>query len=253
MMPRSFLAPATGATLPEHPRLFLFVPSFYGEPTVTASTEKGESRVGMKEIATSPGLTTYQIDVWVEAGNTLTVRVQDPKWETEISESEFTVVESIPSSKAPITIRDIDTEISSWTCSFQKTHNLRLSHAAPAFRVEWSKTQSDYTSGKRETVVVPSHMMSFFDRGRSVATVAPTVELGHVNCFGHTLQWAASDPLVVGITALFPDGTEQVVTTSPLRLYPPERSPLEQFTEDYIRPLLDNASYYIENATAWIP
>ena len=253
MMPQTFLAPAAGTTLPENPSLFLFVPNFYAEPVVSAWTVDGDRPLAMTEISKGPAHTSYRIDVRVEAGKALTVRVQDPKWETQFIESEFTMIESIPSSKAPITVRDIATEISHWTCSFQQTHNLRLSHAAPAFRVEWSTTKSDYASGKRETVVVPSHMMSFFDQGRSAPTVAPTVELGHTNCFGHTLQWTGTDPVYVGITALHADGTEQVVTKAPLSLYPPERSPLQRLTEDYIRPLMHTASSYIETATGWVP
>lgn len=254
MGPGVFLAPAAGTALPENPTLFLFVPSFRQVPEVTARTEEGERPVTVSALSTGPALTSYQIRIEVEAGSVLSVHMRDPRRKSDVTVSRFAVVPSLQSGTEPVTILVTEAEIFHWTCSFQKTQNIRLSEpAAPAYRVEWSRTVAAYGSGLQQSVVVPATMLAFFDPAEAAAYPQPVLELGHVNCFGNTLEWPGEDPLYVGITALQTDGTERQVTDVPMRLLSPRRPLMQRFTEDYLRPWMYRMMYYVRNPTAWVP
>jgi hypothetical protein len=63
-------------------------------------------------------------------------------------------------------------------------------------------------------------MRLFWEANASVPPPPVNVELGHADCFGDTFDWTKG-AVVAQVLALQPDGTEQPVTATPIRLDPP--------------------------------
>jgi hypothetical protein len=220
MMPGPALAPATG-TVPPSPVLRLLVPSRSDNPplprvvarlsgkqvpvTVTVDTAAGDLRA-YRVVVTASGAGPLAVDLLDAQGaviRTWTLEV-DPKWQPP----------------APTAARVAVThETSSWTCSHTRTRNLRFAGTAAAYRVVLADAPADKST---TSVIVPADPTAFFSYYTAPRTPPVTdvdLALGHVNCFGHTLEWTSDKQAT--ILALWPDGSEQPVTRTPVRLAPP--------------------------------
>ena len=95
-----------------------------------------------------------------------------------------------------------------------------LSHAA-AYRLLISDVPDAAKAGAQQELYVPPRMMQFFERDeRPASSESDQIELGYINCFGNTFAWQGK-PILVDIYALFADGSEQRVGSTPMRVEPP--------------------------------
>jgi hypothetical protein len=120
-----------------------------------------------------------------------------------------------PGVHRPVSIIGVSSESWSWTCSYQTTRNLRPSHRAPAYRVEWALTEADFRAGHRESLVVPGWYES---GGKGEAQGPWVVKLGALDCRAPNFDWKA--PIYAGLVALEVDGTESPEPTEPVRVEP---------------------------------
>ena len=124
-MPRIVIAPRSGSTLPENPSLFLFAPGHVQSLLVTVSDEDGERPFELTRLSVGRTLTTYRIDIDAPLGSQLSVSARDPRWDWAIKDATYEVGAAV-STRATISIVDIEQEHNSWTCSYQKSHQREL-------------------------------------------------------------------------------------------------------------------------------
>ncbi len=209
MMAGSFFSPEAGAIVPPDPVLFYFASPWAAEGTTfTAKDAEGKPLpVAATQVTKADAHVAFRVAVKASAG---AVVVEARRGTGTPVEARYRV--GAPggcAAEKPVEIRSAKVESYAWTCSHQSTKNLVVSVEAPAYRVEWSRSEADFRAGKREKVVVPHRMERFFHWGEKPwAPPGPgQVELGHVNCMGHTLRWDAP-AYWVGVAALHEDGTE---------------------------------------------
>jgi hypothetical protein len=68
------------------------------------------------------------------------------------------------------------------------------------------------------SLVLPADPGGYF-RTSNFPPTDVDLALGHVSCFGHTLEWSRTRQAT--IRALLPDGSEPPVTRAPIALPPP--------------------------------
>ncbi len=211
MMPGPTLAPASG-TVPPNPVLHLLVPArvaTHSLPRVVARLADRQVPVTVTADTAAGDLHTYRIVVTAAVAGPLRLALLDadgadartwtftidPKWQPP------------PTTTPRIAITHENTR---WTCSHQRTRNLRFAGTAAAYRVVFADDEA--------SVVLPADPGDYFR-----TSVAPQTDinlaLGHVSCFGHTLEWSTTRRAT--IRALLPDGSEPPVTRAPLALPPP--------------------------------
>lgn len=212
MMPGAVLAPAFGS-VPVNPVLHLIFPSRSPNPplprivahrgakqvpvTVTADTASGDLRTYRVVITAAAGpLKVELLDAQSAVLRTWTFTI-DRHWQPP------------PVTAAAVTVTH---EASSWTCSHTRTRNLRFTGNAAAYRVVLADAAAN------TSIVVPADPGDYF-RTPVLPPTAIDLALGHVSCFGDTLEWTADKQAT--IHALQPDGSEQPVTRAPVLLAPP--------------------------------
>lgn len=221
MLPGPALSPAAG-TVPAKPVLRLLMPGHRasGLPrivahlggkqvpvTVTADNAHGDLRAYRIVVTagTAGPLVVSLLDDHGATARTWTLQV-DPRWR--------------PPTTAAATV-DIGHENTRWTCSHQRTRNLRFRGARVAYRVVLADTPADLGADRTTSVIVPADTTEFFRA--PIADSEPVhdidLALGHVSCLGDTLEWSRGQH--ARIYALWPDGSEQPVTRAPLHLDPP--------------------------------
>ena len=229
MSPQPFLAPASGATLPADPVVFLFVPEgLYGSPQVTMAIDVASAGSAVthqvEQVSHNPAFTTYRIGLAARETKDLKIAVTFDLGGHPLRsyEGRYRVAASLPE---PVrTARRLAPpayEHSSWTCSYQSTWNLETSVDAPAYRIEWAQSLEDYQAGQRSSVVLPGHVRRFWTEDRRPPG-RPKVELGHLDCMDHTLVWPGPR-IWVGVWALLPDGSEVPLTDEPIPLSKPQK------------------------------
>lgn len=225
-MPRTFLSPATGASLPADPVLYVFSPQWHDEAPVisvhridTGEDEEVEAKVELVSESGAFRVHRVQVDLDEPSAN-IGLEVVGPY---ETLEARYLLNAGWkPTAARTVEITSQTHDSLMWTCSYQNSLNLELDAPtdAVAFRVEWASTEDDFKAGKRESVVLPTSMSTFFSRDESAAATKPVLELGHANCQGFTFRWAdeSDAAIAAGVVALLPDGTETPLTDAPTLL-----------------------------------
>lgn len=230
MYPRPFVSPDSGATLPPNPVLYLFVPGTMtpdaGEDAEVVSVDlsaDGSAVASQVELVSrAPAFWTYRVTVARATPAGLKLKVtfaQDPERTLEAS---YTIGEASPAVQKPSRLMGRPwRESYFWMCSHQSTWNIPLAVEAPAYRVEWAYSLSDYETGPRAKVVFPRNLTSFFSWDDSPELPPSIVELGYVSCLGRNVSWASRRRIWAGVWALQADGTEVALNDAPLVLLKP--------------------------------
>ncbi len=200
--------PSAGA-LPTRPTLHLFIPSHREEaPQFTLDGKPLDVKV--VPVSKTPAYDVFEVDIPATTG------ALQLKW--RYGEQEWTIRDG-SSSKVPASINITDTEArsSAWTCSWASEWLLTPSASAPVYRVEVAETRLAWSAGDRRSVYVPGDLRQMWGDSAMNAVV----QLGHANCFGHTLEWPDEDAsLWVGLVGVYPDGSETEVG-DPIQLEAP--------------------------------
>ena len=229
-IPGAFLAPDSGATLPPNPVLYLFVPGHLAaeendwatDVTVDLSAAGSAVAHQVDRVSSSPAFSTYRVTIALATPAKLEVRVTLAHGFQRVLEASYSIGSSALAVEKPTRATGRPRrESSSWTCSYQRTWNVPLAVEAPAYRVEWAYWLTAYETGPRESIVFPRRMDSFFRWDDGPEPSPPRVELGHVNCLGHTVSWPSRHRIWAGVWALMPDGTEIALTDEPIALSKP--------------------------------
>lgn len=250
----SFLAPEAGATLPENPRLFLFVRDSAGQPIVDVHADSAEAAFEVAAVSTLPAFSAYRIDVTAGAGERLTVRVREAERERTLRAS-YLVTRSAPTPRVPLRVLDVETILDEGCYYFEASQTIRISapmaasSPIPAFRIEWAFDAAALAAGRSQSFVLPANMAGF---PGNEPGVGGTLMLGTAGCSGTTLEWKPGTPVYLSITALHEDRTEQPVTLDAgvLELAPPERSLGRALAEDHLAPAVWKLTYLYSEAYA---
>ena len=106
----------------------------------------------------------------------------------------------------PLALENAEYTKSEWTCSHTDSVTAMITQYAPAYRLEWSRTEAAYRAGEREILVVPWSMKAFWTRHEPITRKDKQGELalGHLNCFGETIPAEAlAETVYVGIVPLY--------------------------------------------------
>lgn len=228
--PEPFFVGSADGTVPGNPVLYLFASRSYAltplkwKPVVHATDRLGlPVAVEIRAVSTTPAFDTYELRASIAAPNRLTVTLGElPRWmaHRKAPTATFQVVKRWQKpSLEPVTVVKTRTEASRWTCSYQRSKNLTPSALAPAYRLEWAESARAFREGQRKSVVLPYNMSLFFQGNRAAPTDA-LLQLGHVSCQGHTLEFKGR-PIWIGLRALYADGSESKAGAKPRRLTPP--------------------------------
>jgi hypothetical protein len=229
-MPGAFLSPDSGATLPPNPVLYLFVPGHMaadeGDPatgvTVDLSAEGSAVANQVELVSRSPAFSTYRVTIALAAPAKLDLKITVAHVFKRTLEASYTIAPPVPAAeRASRATGRPWRESWSWTCSHQSTWNVPLAVEAPAYRVEWGYSLTDYETGPRASIVFPRRMESFFRWDDEREPSPPRLELGHVNCMGRNVTWPSRRRIWAGVWALLPDGTEIALNDEPLVLLKP--------------------------------
>lgn len=223
MLPGPALTPGAGI-VPAKPVLRLLMPSRSapaGLPRVIARLGGKQVPVTVTADTAAGDLRAYRVVVTAAVAGKLEISLQDDQGNATRTWSLHVDPRWRPPASAAASV-DITREASRWTCSYQQTRNLRFRGSAAAYRVVLADSAAALTDADTTSVVVPSDTREFFHSAPH-DDEAPLrdvdLALGHVSCFGHTLEWTRDKH--ANIYALWPDGSEQPVTRAPLRLTPP--------------------------------
>jgi hypothetical protein len=219
--PQPILAPSSGR-VPLRPVLELLLPDWAPPPTplphVVAKGANGTTPAVVVKADTAIGvMRTFRVEIGKAQPGPLQVELQDDEGATVRSWS-FVVDarwKAPARSLAKITVRHVHQR---WTCSHTSTTNLTFVGAASAYRVVAASSVADLAAGHTRSFVLPRAMSLFWEPEASVPPV--DVELGYADCFGETFDWTKG-AVVAQVLALQPDGTEQPVTATPIRIGPP--------------------------------
>lgn len=215
--PRIGFSHEDGATLPEDPSVYVFIPGeLRHRIEVLAGDEVLEREV--VEVSRSDALAAYRVS-FETAGHTevqlqlrgsgddpLTYTI-DPAWRAPAPRSSEGVIKTKSSRYR-------------WQCSYEKARQLLLADDAPAYRVEIADSRAAYDRGERGRWVVPHDMgrlwRSYAEPEVPSPAADPVIELGHLNCMGWSVPKQLYEGcMVVGVVALHPDGSEQLLTIEP--------------------------------------
>lgn len=222
-MPSAFFSVPGDQRVPTKPVLHLFTPPrrAVGKPPpliVEAIDARGRKLpVKTLESTRTPAFEAFTVTATVTTPGEVTFRARagdDRRFEATATVTVVTDFDPPPTE--PVTIRHTETEAFFWTCSSQHSQNLTPSVVAPAYRVVWAPSRSDFDAGKRRSFIAPAAMTGFFGIDRKSKAI---VELGASNCIGRTFDFEGRS-VWVALQALHADGT----TTSlgpPRRVSPP--------------------------------
>lgn len=212
MMPGAVLAPASGS-VPVNPVLHLMVPTRTANPPLPrVVAHRGDKQVPVTVTAdtASGDLRTYRVVITAAAGP-LKVELLDAQG-TVMRSWTFTVDPHWQPPKVTTAAVTVTHDVSSWTCSHTRTRNLRFTGTAAAYRVVLADAAA------KTSIVVPADPGDYFHTPLAPPTDVD-LALGHVNCFGDTLEWTVDK--IATVHALLPDGNEQPVSRAPVVLAPP--------------------------------
>lgn len=117
----------------------------------------------------------------------------------------FTSEEVAPTESHPVQIASREHNRDQFSDNQIATPNL----VAPAYRVEWAYTLSDYTEGRRESAIVPTNMDVIWRRKSLDAKIV----FGHESCNPRLLP-NLEEGMFVGIATMASDGSYDVSSTS---------------------------------------
>jgi hypothetical protein len=214
--PSPFIGPVSGSALPPSPTLWVFGRS---------SIDRVEVWVGGTElsIATSVAwstedMTVLEVGVDYSGPESIEVRVFDDSrggegWPTTTATYTIDPNWAPPASaSAPVTIRAAEQETFQWSCSHKNSVTLNLDTDAPSYRFEWAPTRAMWDAGERTVYTLPQSIMRYFEWATEREVPPPSLELGHVSCFGHTIPPDNANKferlVYGGVVAQYPDGTE---------------------------------------------
>ena len=173
--------PPTQSYLPPRPVIHLFWRSYSSKdpgPKITVRAPDGRAVAFREEIATqSRAFRTYRISVDVRAGSFYLLVNEylryaytiDPEWKPPRA-SVVTVAQ-----KYHERYRDI--------CAREVAVYVAPSVDAPAYRLEWALTEADYRAGRRQKIIFPWSMGTFWRSYRN----PPDLGLGYIGGIGETL------------------------------------------------------------------
>jgi hypothetical protein len=215
MASRPFIVPVPGTALPPDPVIYAFVPEHMADPGARIESDDGEASVTIERVSGNETFNAFRLDVKKKAPGSfeVVVSMKVGKSENVYAESSFTID---PAWKPPtdevVKIDELTKESEAWECSHNMTYNLHPSVQAMAYRLEWSKTQEDFASGKRESAVFPYSLGPFFQKKPEPAPAV--IKLGHANCLSNTFRWPSAY-VYAGLVALHPDGSETPAGEAP--------------------------------------
>ncbi len=216
--PSTFIAPASGAAIPQKATLLVFVPRHREQPKVEVLNARGERlSVAIETLSKTPAFKTLALQL--RAGSSKRVKVRLLGQYGRITEASYKVRSPwTPPANSGIEVLGSEEEHFRWTCSSQKSQNLRLTSApgVVGFAVHWAESEALYRAGATQRFLVPTSMERFFGSKPKESVV----ELGQINCTGSTFDW--KQPMIyLGITAVYVDASESPLASAPVALKRP--------------------------------
>lgn len=203
--PSIAFAPADGSHV-EPGVTWVFIPGYLGDKTVEITVRSdGETLPAtITQVSRNETFTTYRVavDGTPGAGSlerlryTVDAEVQYDDWKSRGSASYQTGTHQTPDhdvatppAAEPVLLLDPSYHHSQWSCSYTDKVTATPSQHAPAYRIEWARSEDAYRRGIRSTVVVPWSMKVFWLSSERINAEPPGAELqlGHVSCFGETI------------------------------------------------------------------
>lgn len=226
--PMPVFSPPSGAALPREATLYLFMAAPFAVGAVPEVEVRFDDHVGesvpvtLTGLPSPPAYSAFRLDFRPGREGAVRVELREGEGEPPRVATYQVLGQLSVAVRSPVTIVAVEEELHHWTCSWQSTRNLTASAEAPAYRVEWATSESEYRAGRRKTLVVPRRMEAFFRRHADAAPLPSQgrIELGHVDCHGHTFEWS-DRPVWAGLVALNADGTESSAPDAPTRIDPP--------------------------------
>ncbi len=206
----AFFAPETGTIVPQDPVLFYFAYPLGAEaPTFAAKDADGKPLpVTATQVTKAEALVAYRVAVQASSGAILVEARHGPSGIP--SEARYRVgAAGGCAEETPVEIAAVETGFLDSACTYESTRILVVAGGAPAYRVEWARTEAEFRAGMRDTVVLPDDMLRFSHGGElpSFPRGPARLRLGHLMCRGRTMLWDAP-AYWVGVTALHTDGRE---------------------------------------------
>lgn len=216
MMPGPFVGPVSGSALPPSPTFWVFGRDSINRVEVWAGGT--ELSVATAVAWQTEDMVVLEVAVDYAGPDTLDVRVYDDRWggtAEPTTTATYTIDPEwvqLATADRPVEIRGAEIESSRWTCSHTNAVTLSIDTEAPSYRFEWAPTRELWDAGERTAYTMPRSIRGYYRWATDREPPPPTLELGHVSCFGHTVppeHAKGFDRLVYGgVIAQYADGTE---------------------------------------------
>lgn len=220
MMPSAALVPPSGK-VPVGAKLRLLLPQFTRAakpPVVTAKLGNKSVPVIVGRLDSAPAdLDAYLVQLGTSAAGAVVVELQAASggvagsWNLDVD----------PSWKAPAIAKEVPKLghiATSWTCSHERSTQLAFTGGADGYRVILADKKADLADPKKaQSVYLPSSPGAFFGR---LQPSPADLRLGFLNCFGETYAFGTAS-VWAEIHALLPDGSEPLVTATPIQIGAP--------------------------------
>jgi hypothetical protein len=221
----AIVSPPSGSTVPADPTLYFFWPQYDPKPPKLKAHGPGGAALVIEQTALAKveSFTTYRLRVKANKPGAIVLELGDRQADYGPKSWRYTVSADWqpPAPAKSGGALQVKSQSSRWTCSYQLTQNIALPGRAAAYRVSIFSGNSNGKSRPAQELYVPPRMMQFFERDEEPApSEYDQLELGHINCFGHTFAWQGQ-PILIDIFALQPDGSESRVTAARMRVDSP--------------------------------
>ena len=214
--PMAFVSPSPAVRLPPDPTLYLFVPRWFEVSGLVAADDRDQPLpMDVEPADGTPSYRVFRLKVHTGASSSFVITSAND----DLLPHEYSVAPGwTAASSKGLRLLEVEHERHRWTCSYQRTANLKVEDRGPAaYRVEWSDSREEYLDGARRSAVFPPAMDRFFLGWSGQEPGVDVIQLGHVDCLGLTLEFSDA-PRYVGVVALYPDGTETISPEEPRRL-----------------------------------
>lgn len=204
--PQAALSPAPGSVLPADPTVYVFVPSWRDDAGAVVVARAGERAlpVQVRRLSANDAFVSYAVAIDTAGPGPIAVQVGQGR---EVS---YQIARRWrrPPQRQLSPVASVHRE-RSWTCSHTDLWEVTMDGWAPALQVEWATRPDAFDAGAAAVAVFPDRSSAFWWRGDERDSDGPAVvELGHLNCFAHTIPAAAvHGPLYLRVTPLFADGS----------------------------------------------
>jgi hypothetical protein len=249
--PSAAVLPESGSVLPPSPTLYVFMPGDQN-PRVRVESSTGAAvpfELDWLSRTSAYGVWTLTVRQQVAGGIVLTVHDGQPG-------ASWLRYQVDPGWKPASTAGTVD--ITSWARTVESPGSgstdalfLRPSVGAPAYRLEWARSEWEYRAGGRTITILPHDPEALWRGGATAPDVRPELGVGHLGCLGETFP-REDGILYVGVSALHEDGSVTPAHADPVAISfsapalgpsrlppPPPRPAAERHTP---RPYLDGAS-----------